>query len=414
MVAAHLSRLRALLKRTFLFQGGMLGLEQGQAVLRFSITTFCLIYTYVIYFRHLSPDSLVAALIALIGYLVFAIGYMIVSFRVSQYSPTRCLIANIGDVVMITGLLIPLGRYGVPFTFLYLWITIGNGLRFGVRPMMVSAGLSLAGFTVVVLSTEIWQQQAIFSSAVFVMMVLLPAYTAVLLRKLHQARITAETANRTKTTFFARMSHDLRTPMNGILTATDILRNSQGLSVEHKELLHLIQDSADVSLRQIDNVLDFAKLEAGKLTVDAHPFALQQLITASVRMVSSAAREKKLRLLATISPKVPTHLVGDAHHLRMVLMNLLTNAVKFTETGYVAIKVEPVSETPDAVTLRFSIHDTGIGMSPDALAHIWETFRQEHEQITRRYGGTGLGTTIAKQLVEMMGGHITVTSTQGQ
>ena len=414
MVAVRTSYLRPIIQRMFLFQGGLLGLEQSQSFMRFAITVVAVTYVFTVYFQRFWPAPLTAPYFALIGYFIFTILNIVVCLRATTHSPARRLFATICDVFIVSTLMIALDRYGVPLVVLYLWLIIGTGLRYGVKPMMMSVMLSLVGFAIVTLRTDIWQQEAIFSYAIFVMMVLLPTYIAVLLGKLQKAIEVAETANRAKSEFFARVSHDLRTPMNGIMTATDILRKNRGLSAENKELLNLIQDSADVSLRQIDNVLDFAKLEAGRLALDPHPFELRQLIAASVRVVANTAREKKLRLLVTITPETPNHLVGDLHHLRMVLMNLLANAVKFTESGYVAIKVEPVAQSADVVTLRFSVHDTGTGIAPEALAHIWENFRQEHAQIARRYGGTGLGTTIAKQLVELMGGHISAASTKGQ
>jgi two-component system sensor histidine kinase RpfC len=414
MIIVDVSQLRAFLKRIFLFKGGLLGLEQGQAVMRFAITVPAFIYVYTVYFRHIWPAPLPPALIALIGYFLFTIGNMVVCFRATKHSPTRRVIATIADVSIVSTCMIALGRFGVPLTVLYLWLIIGNGLRYGVKSMMMSVALSMAGFAVTTSQTQIWQQEPIFVYAVFLMLILLPFYIAILVRELHKARLSAETANRAKSGFFARVSHDLRTPMNGIMATADILQKSRGLSAEHRELLNLIQDSAHVSLRQIDNVLDFAKLEAGRLSLDPHPFELRQLIAASVRMVANTAREKKLRLLETIAPETPNNLVGDLHHLRMVLMNLLANAIKFTSSGYVAIKIESVGATPETVTLRFCVHDTGIGIAPEALVHIWENFRQEHEQIARRYGGTGLGTTIAKQLVELMGGRIAAASTKGQ
>ena len=414
MVSMYMSKLRQIIKRMILFQGGLLGQEQAQAFMRFAIVTVCVVYAYAIYFWHISPAPVPVELIILVGYLAFALGHIVISFHVSKYSPVRTLAANIGDVVMISVLMISLDKYGVPFLGLYLWTTLANGLRFGVLPLVNSAVISLIGFAIVVANTEIWQHQAVFGYAAFLMMLVLPAHNAVLLGILHKARLSAEKANRAKSEFFARMSHDLRTPMNGITTATEILRRNRGLSAEHRELLNLIQDSADVSLRQINNVLDFAKLETGRLTLNPQPFELRQLIANSVRMVANTAHEKKLRLLVVISPETPNYLVGDLHHLRMILMNLLANAVKFTETGYVAVKVECVDQQLDNATLRISVHDTGIGISSDALMHIWDNFRQENEHIGRRYGGTGLGTTIAKQLVELMGGSISATSVKGR
>ena len=249
---------------------------------------------------------------------------------------------------------------------------------------------------------------------ILVGLVILPAYAAHLIGQLHKARERAEEASAAKSQFLARMSHELRTPLSGILGTADILRNSRRLATEERGLLDVIQESVDVSLRQIDSVLDFAKLEAGKLVLEKTDFDLHRLLNATVRMVRPAAAEKNLRLFVRIAPEAPFRLVGDPHHLREILLNLLSNAVKFTEKGYVSVQVDPVSVSPGETRLRFEIRDTGIGIASDALERIWESFTQEDTSTTRRCGGTGLGTTIARQLVELMEGRIAVSSIKGR
>jgi two-component system sensor histidine kinase RpfC len=248
---------------------------------------------------------------------------------------------------------------------------------------------------------------------IIAVLAVLPAYAADLIRQLQKARQRAEEASAAKSRFLARMGHELRTPLTGILGTTDILLNNQRLSSEDRGLLGVIQESVSVSLRQINNVLDFSKLEAGKLIIDQADFSLQELLNGTVRMVSTAARDKNLPLLVRISPDVPFHLIGDAHHLREIILSLLSNAVKFTETGYVVVEVALAKIEGDEALLRFEIRDTGIGIAPESLERIWESFSREASD-TSHSGGAGLGTTIAKQLVELMGGHIDVASLKGR
>jgi two-component system, sensor histidine kinase RpfC len=397
--------------------------ETEQALFRIAISALLLVFFLVTdgLTNGAMRPGITVAMFAMSIYVIFAV---IILWWMYRFHPNRVALRLIMMGIDLSAISLALyfsGENGAVLFGVYLWVVLGNGFRYGKLYLYVGTAMCLTGFITVFALSDYWAAHRTMGSGWIVGLIILPLFVNRLINRLHvlveqanKASVAAETANRAKSEFFARMSHDLRTPMNGIMTTTDILRKSRGLSPENMELLNLIQDSAEVSLRQIDNVLDFAKLETGRLTLDPHPFVLRALIAASVRMVANTAREKKLRLLVTIAPETPNNLVGDLHHLRMVLMNLLANAVKFTESGYVAIKVEPVAQTPDAVTLRFSVHDTGIGIAAESLAHIWENFRQEHAQIARRYGGTGLGTTIAKQLVELMGGRISATSTKGK
>ncbi len=231
---------------------------------------------------------------------------------------------------------------------------------------------------------------------------------------LNTALRRAEEAGNAKSEFLARMSHELRTPLNGIMGSTELLATTQSFTAEGRALLQTIRDSVDISLRQINNVLDFSKLESGKLTLDRADFDLHEVINAAAGMVRPAARQKHLRYLVRVAPDVPYRLVGDPHHLRAILLNLLSNAAKFTHEGQITLDVTGREESDGKVRVRFEVRDTGIGIAPEALPRIFESFMQEDPGTTRRYGGSGLGTSIAKQLVEMMGGHIGVESAKGE
>src|SRR5690606_31003435 len=178
--------------------------------------------------------------------------------------------------------------------------------------------------------------------------------------------------------------------------------------------LRIIKDSVKVSMRQIDNVLDFSKIEAGKLAIEQVDFDLHEVLNRAVRLVRTVAAEKELRLMLRIDPALPFALVGDPHHLNEILLNLLSNAIKFTERGYVALEAHLLAADEGSALVRFEVHDTGIGMDPDVVERIFDAFSQADTSTTRRYGGTGLGTTIAKQLVELMGGRLDVASVKGK
>jgi two-component system sensor histidine kinase RpfC len=391
-----------------------LGREQGQALLRVAISVAVLTYLSVRHYPIPLDQTPPHWLAFLSAFLVVSVIVAMSAYRDRKTSVPRRLSANAMDIAAVSYLMASTPEEGAPLFVLYLWITLGNGFRFGVKPMVVSATLSVIGFTAVVASSDLWRVHMMLTVGVMTALVILPGYAAHLIRQLHKARERAEEASAAKGRFLARMSHELRTPLNSILGTTDILRNNRQQSKEDNDLLEVIQDSVSVSLRQIDNILDFSKLEAGKLQLDHAEFDLHELVNSTTRMVDPMARDKQLRVTVNISPEVPYLLVGDPHHLREILLNLLSNAVKFTNTGYVAVEVRLTDKDEQDALIHFEIRDTGIGIAPEALERIWESFSQEDTDTTRRYGGTGLGTTIAKQLVELMGGNIDVASLKGR
>ncbi len=219
-------------------------------------------------------------------------------------------------------------------------------------------------------------------------------------------------ASRSKGEFVANMSHEIRTPMNGVLGMLDLLMDL-GLTGAQREYVETAQRSARALLALINDILDFSKIEAGKLSVDPHPFDLVELIEDIVETLAVQGDERELDLVTRLGPRIPRLYVGDSGRLRQVLINLTSNAIKFTHDGHVCIDVTLDERRTDGVRLRVEVSDTGIGIAPDAIGRLFEQFTQADPSTTRRYGGTGLGLTISKRLVELMGGAIGVESEPG-
>ncbi|MBF0470631.1 MAG: response regulator [Gammaproteobacteria bacterium] len=234
-----------------------------------------------------------------------------------------------------------------------------------------------------------------------------------LMQQVEEMASRAEEANRAKSEFLANMSHEIRTPMNAIIGLSHLCLQTQ-MTVKQRDYIHKVHHSSTALLRIINDILDFSKIEAGKLDMEEIEFTLEEVIGNLSSLMALRAQEKKLELVTETAPNIPAVLMGDPLRLGQILINLTNNAIKFTEEGEITIATEVIDGDDESIELRFSVHDTGIGMTPEQVDKLFQAFNQADNSITRQYGGTGLGLVISKRLVEMMGGEITVESEAGR
>ena len=299
-----------------------------------------------------------------------------------------------------------------PLFFIYLWVIIGFGFRFGEQDLLYATGLSIVGFSVALYFGEFNDLLLRMSIGNLIALLLLPTYIYVLLRRLKDKRIKlkealerADAANESKSRFIANVSHELRTPLNGVIGGSELLINTK-LSDEQKEYTNIINNSAHILHGLIKNILDISKIEAGEFKLDENVFNVEDLLLSVETIIRPLALNKGLTIGKNISDVSSLYLIGDDFRIKQILLNLGNNAIKFTEKGQVTFNIFIKTETEQEATLVFEVIDTGIGIPKEKQKFIFERFKQADDGITRKYGGTGLGTNISKQLVELMGGRI--------
>ena len=388
--------------------------EHEQAILRIVIVGLVLAYMALFHGAPSSWPTEQAEIVYILGaFFGVAISIFVAICIDPKVNVGRRLIGMAADVAGCTWYMWVAGEYGFFVIGILLFITFGNGFRYGTRYLFGCQALCIGGLVSVIAFVPFWQQRQIAGIGLLIALVVLPLYVSTLLKRIHEARARAEEANLAKTTFLDNMSHEMRTPLNGIVGVVDLFTTTE-LSAQQGELVRLLRHSVSVLRSLVDDVLDISKIEAGRLSLEVSSFDLFASVNALVQLLRPHARSKGLELHASVDPALEYRVRGDAHHLRQILLNLLGNAIKFTEKGEVTLAVLLRKQTDTGITARFEVRDTGIGIPNHRLPHIFERFMQADQSTTRRFGGSGLGTTIAKQLVELMGGTIGVESQLGE
>jgi two-component system sensor histidine kinase RpfC len=385
--------------------------EHEQAFVRLAVGFVCTVY--LLYHGFVDKVALEwDYLIVLLLFQTLAWGILIAVVASPGASPTRRVFGAVVDSATASYFMYKTGVDGLPLYLVYLWIILGNGFRYGRFYLLNTLVLCGLGFTVVVMLNPFWQQNVTVGVSMLFCMIAISLYTLTLVNRLSDALDKAEAANVAKRQFVSVISHEMRTPLNAITGMAELLRDTE-LGTEQTEMVRTISASSRAMLGLVEDVLDFSKIEAGKLTIAKDDFDLYALVNGATQVLKPQAERKGLAFVVSIMPDVPPYVRGDPGHLRQVLINLLGNAVKFTESGSVTLHVSRLADEEGQTRLKFSVRDTGIGIAPDHQRRIFESFTQADQSVTRRFGGTGLGTTISKQLVELMGGTIGVESAVG-
>ena len=294
----------------------------------------------------------------------------------------------------------------------YLWLTIGYGTRYGPRYLYANLVASVIGFAVVVAMSPFWGALPTLSIGLAFGLVVIPAYAAYLISLLHQALQQAEAAVRAKSDFLAKMSHELRTPLHGIIALAELFHGEMS-DTQRGEMIRLISSSSNTLLDLINRILDISKYESGSFVLQTEAMDLHATVAETMNILLPQAAARQLELVVFVDAGLEPAVIGSPRQIQEIMVNLAGNAIKFTERGKVTLLLQPSQQGSATSEVQIGIRDTGPGMSPEYLAKVFDPFSQADDSITRQHGGTGLGTTIARDLVALMDGRIDIDSTVG-
>ena len=401
---------------TKLFEPGLLSnSEYQQALVRLAIWLFCCLSMWFAVGTEYYSIDLPLFITLYAWYFTFFIA-LLVSIAVWPSMRYRINFTLVVDI-SATSLAIFLTSDALsPFYLIYHWIYISYGIRYGARQLLIASLLSFFFYSLVLFHLQQWQTHSFEAFLFLLLLLIIPGYQYILLRQLHKAKQEAMFAKQARGNFLATMTHELRTPLIGVMGMARLLQNTP-LDAEQKEYVHSINASARLLRSMISDVLDLSKIDANKLELTSEWFDIQELMKNISSSLASEAQEKQLEIYCWIDPEVPQKLRGDKLRISQILFNMVGNAIKFTDKGYVCLRVvyaEDAADMPGRHIL-FEVEDSGIGIAGEKLAEIFDTFWQaDPRNRRRRFEGAGLGTSVIRDLTRLMAGKVDVVSEVGQ